>query len=129
MSGDFSTKVIYGNKIRTSNNDSNVFSMEWEKFLKNKVEGDIYAVYSNYQSDHTGSFDFMIGTEVMDGTSSVTIPEGEYYVWEVESNDLSGVGKAWYDIWKSDLPRTYDHDFELYKTDGSISIYLSIANS
>ncbi len=122
-------KVIYGNKIRTSNEDINVFSKEWEEFLKNKSEGDIYAVYSNYESNHTGSFDFMIGTEEKSGQHSITIPNGEYYMWEVESNDLNGVGEAWYEIWQSDLPRAFATDFEVYKRDGSIVIYLSIVAS
>ncbi|MEK4487284.1 effector binding domain-containing protein [Psychrobacillus sp. FSL H8-0484] len=129
MRKEFSTKAIYGNKIRTNNNDIRVFSNMWVEFLKNKVEGDVYAIYSNYQSDHTGDFDFLIGTEEVVGSSTVTIPEGEYYVWEVATNDMEAVGKAWNEIWKSDLPRTYNHDFELYKTDGSISIYLSVSNS
>ncbi|TQR19626.1 GyrI-like domain-containing protein [Psychrobacillus vulpis] len=126
MRENFSTKVIYGNKVRTNNNDSSIFSKLWEEFLKNKVQGDIYAVYSNYESDFTGNFDFMIGTEKKNGEHFITIGEGEYYIWEVESQDLSGVGKAWNEIWKSDLPRAYTTDFEVYKTDGSIDIYLSV---
>ena len=120
------TKVIYGNKVRTNNNDSNIFSKKWEEFLQNKVNGDIYAIYSNYESDYTGDFDFMIGTEEMVGEDSITIENGEYYVWEVESKDPSSVGKAWGEIWKSDLARAYTTDFEIYKTNGSIAIYLSI---
>ncbi|MCZ8534325.1 GyrI-like domain-containing protein [Psychrobacillus psychrodurans] len=120
------TKVIYGNKVRTNNNDSSIFSKKWEEFLQNKVNSDIYAIYSNYESDFTGEFDFMIGTEEMAGEDSITIDNGEYYVWEVESKDLNGVGMAWKEIWESDLPRAYKTDFEIYKTNGSIAIYLSV---
>lgn len=120
------SKVIYGNKVRTNNHDSSIFSKKWEEFLQNKVNGDIYAIYSNYDSDYTGDFDFMIGTEEKAGEDSFTIENGDYFVWEVESKDLSGVGKAWSEIWKSDLPRAYATDFEIYKTDGSIAIYLSV---
>ena len=121
--------LIHGNKIRTNNNDINVFSTMWSEFLKNKVEGDIYAIYCNYESDYTGDFDFIIGTEVNNGKYSVTIPKGEYYIRDVASQDPRDVGEAWNEIWKSNLPRTYQTDFELYKTDGSISIYLSVDNS
>ncbi|QUG42975.1 effector binding domain-containing protein [Psychrobacillus sp. INOP01] len=120
------TKVIYGNKVRTNNNDSSIFSKKWEEFLQNKVNSDIYAIYSNYESDYTGDFDFMIGTEEMAGEDSITIENGDYYVWEVESNGLNSVGKAWREIWESDLPRAYKTDYEIYKQNGSIAIYLSV---
>ncbi|MEK3980245.1 GyrI-like domain-containing protein [Psychrobacillus sp. FSL K6-2836] len=120
------TKVIYGNKVRTNNHDSSIFSKKWEEFLQNKVNGDIYAIYGNYESDFTGDFDFMIGTEENTGEDSFTIANGEYYIWEVKSKDPSGVGQAWREIWESDLPRAYKTDFEVYKTNGSIAIYLSI---
>lgn len=120
------TKVIYGNKVRTNNHDSSIYSKKWEEFLQNKVNGDIYAIYGNYESDFTGDFDFMIGTEENTGEDSFTIENGEYYIWEVKSKDPSGVGQAWKEIWESDLPRAYKTDFEVYKTNGSIAIYLSI---
>lgn len=123
-------KIVYGNKVRANNSDASIFPKTWEEFLKRQVNGDIYAVYSNYENDYTGDFDFMIATEEKSEGNSITIGNGEYYIWEVESNDLSGVGKAWGEIWKSDLPRAYATDFEVYKTDGSIAIYLSVvANS
>jgi len=120
------TKTIYGNKVRTNNHDSSIFSKKWEEFLEKKVNGDIYAIYNNYESDYTGAFDFMIGTEENFGDDSITIENGEYYVWEVESKDLSSVAEAWREIWESDIPRAYKTDFEVYKTNGSIAIYLSI---
>ena len=120
------TKMIYGNKVRTNNHDNIIFSKKWEDFLQNKVNGDIYAIYSNYESDYTGNFDFMIGTEEKSGEDSITIENGEYYVWEVESKDPSDVGKAWREIWISDIPRAYKTDFEIYKTNGSVAIYLSV---
>ncbi|MDI2586997.1 effector binding domain-containing protein [Psychrobacillus sp. NEAU-3TGS] len=126
MTENIPAKVVYGNKVRANNNDVSIFSKAWEEFLKKQVKGDIYAVYSNYESDYTGDFDFMIGTEQTSGEHSITIGNDEYYIWEVESNDLAGVGKAWSEIWKSDLRRAYTTDFEIYKTDGSITIYLSI---
>lgn len=129
MNENIPEKVVYGNKVKANNSDASLSPKIWEEFLKKQVEGDIYAVYSNYDSDYTGDFDFMIGTEEKNGDHSITIRDGEYYIWEVESNDLSGVGKAWSEIWKSDLPRAYTTDFEIYKTDGTISIYLSVLAS
>ncbi|TQR11013.1 GyrI-like domain-containing protein [Psychrobacillus soli] len=129
MKESFFTKVIYGNTVRANNNNGSIFSKTWEEFLKNQVQGNIYAVYSNYESDYTGDFDFLIGTEEKHGDDNISIENGEYYIWEVKSKDLSGVGKAWSDIWNSDLPRAYTTDFEVYKTDGSIAIYLSVLAS
>ncbi|GGA40199.1 GyrI-like domain-containing protein [Psychrobacillus lasiicapitis] len=130
MTENIPAKVVYGNKVRANNNDVSIFSKAWEEFLKKPVKGEIYAVYSNYESDYTGDFDFLIGTEEKNGEHSITINNGEYYIWKVESNDLAGVSKAWSEIWESDLRRAYTTDFEVYKTDGSIAIYLSVeANS
>ncbi|WP_056830660.1 GyrI-like domain-containing protein [Psychrobacillus sp. FJAT-21963] len=129
MRENISSIVIQGNKVRTNNNNSDVFANQWGEFLKqHTVEEDIFAVYTNYDSDYTGNFDFIIGTENSTEKSSVTIPQGKYFVWKVEKNDPHSVGMAWKEIWHSDVPRTYQTDFEWYKTDGTISIYLSVSS-
>ncbi|PEY42520.1 AraC family transcriptional regulator [Bacillus cereus] len=120
-------KHIYGKKVRTNNQNTDVIVNLWEEFLRLDLKGDVYGVYTNYASDFTGDYDLYIGTEEkLAEESSVTILAGNYYVVEVDHNDPKGVLNAWMDIWKSDIKRAYKTDFEFYSEDGSVKIFLSV---
>ncbi|MFJ7951268.1 GyrI-like domain-containing protein [Lysinibacillus sp. NPDC096418] len=143
-------KHIYGKKVRTNNQNTDVILNLWEEFLRLNLKGDVYAVYSNYTSDFTEDYDLHIGTEenftnesnvtipagdydLHIGTeenftneSNVTIPVGDYHVIEVDPTVPNAVYSAWVEIWNSDLNRAYTTDFEFYGKDGSIKIFLSI---
>ncbi|KOS71711.1 AraC family transcriptional regulator [Lysinibacillus contaminans] len=120
-------KHIYGKKVRTNNQNTDVILGLWEEFLRLDLKGDVYAVYSNYTSDFTEDYDLHIGTEeAFTNESSVTIPTGDYYVIEVDSTVPNAVYNAWLEIWNSDLQRAYKTDFEFYAKDGGVKIFLSI---
>ena len=120
-------KHIYGKKVRTNNQNTDVILSLWNEFLRLDLKGNVYAVYTNYTSDFTEDYDLHIGTEeVFTNESSVTIPTGDYHVIEVDPTVPNAVYNAWVEIWNSDLKRAYTTDFEFYAKDGSVKIFLSI---
>ncbi|MFJ7738078.1 GyrI-like domain-containing protein [Lysinibacillus sp. NPDC097287] len=127
MNTTVTEKNIYGKKVRTNNQNTDIILSLWEEFLRLDVKGDVYAVYSNYESDFTEDYDLHIGTvEEFTNESNVTIPAGDYHVIEVDPTVPNAVYSAWVEIWNSDLNRAYTTDFEFYAKDGSVKIFLSI---
>ncbi|AWC34282.1 GyrI-like domain-containing protein [Bacillus cytotoxicus] len=120
-------KQVYGKKVRTSNQNIHSIFKLWEEFLQLDLKGDVYGVYTNYESDYTGEYDLYIGTEKeLVAEHKMIIPAGNYYVVEVDNSNPQGVFHAWEKIWQSDIKRAYQTDFEFYSKDGSIKIFLSI---
>ena len=137
-------KFLVGLEVRTKNSDE--FSTNgkipklWEVFynekisekINNKTSENIYGIYSNYESDHTGEYDYFIGFEVENVNeyrdSSLKIKEieqGRYSVITTEKGQVQQViGITWEKIWKmspSELggKRSYKTDYEIYTKEAS----------
>lgn len=116
-----------------TDNDSGAESINkvWEDFFQQQVgqaleeykDNDfIYAVYSDYEGDHTQPYRFTLGYKLKEDAPDA-LPEGLHRV-ETETADyamLSAAGEqpkalieAWTAIWQSDLERRYTSDFEIY---------------
>lgn len=118
----------------------------WQKFeqegIFDKVPGKtapvIYAVYHDYESDHTGPYSYFIGCPVAPGTEA---PEGlhtleipaQQYTHIVANGKMPGcVADAWREIWKGGHNRAYRFDYEVYGEKSSdwnnaeVDIYLSV---
>lgn len=143
---------IIGIKVRTSNeNDqaaSDIGSL-WERFMtegisqkiNNKTSEEIFAIYTNYESDHTQPYDTIIGFKV---DALDTIPEGmvgqafdggTYTKFTAKGDVTKGaVYQTWVDIWNTDLDRCYTADFEIYGaktadlTHAEVDIFVAIKN-
>lgn len=124
----------------------------WESYFNSKVAAisgiknpnDIYALYTDYESDATGAYTTLIGHETagapaQDGNlfETKSIPESKYLVFQTTSGPANEVvAQAWQEIWSyfEDSPevRTYKGDFELYDTrnydpaNTQIEIYIAI---
>lgn len=121
--------IIKGKRIRTNNTTLEGVIELWQEIAALQLSGDIYAVYSNYSSNHSGDYDLLIGTETADLPDSIALENCQYMEIPVESNSIDNVGKAWQKIWSNsdiEAKRTYQTDYEKYSQDGSIRIYLSI---
>lgn len=118
----------------------------WQKFMgesvatkiNGKISEDIYAVYFEYDGDHTQPYSFFIGckvnsdAETPEGLDSITIPTQNYTVITAKGKMPDCVANAWQDIWKSDVERAYGYDFEIYNElsadweNATVEIYLSV---
>jgi len=142
---------IIGLAKRTSNDPGEGekdFPAVWGQFMggkfmdkiPNKVSGNIYAVYTEYEGDHSKPYTFLLGckvdslAEIPNGMKGIEIEATEYNKRTVRGNLEEGVliYNAWVDIWKEDLDRSYKADFEVYDEramnpkDAIVDIYVSI---
>jgi predicted transcriptional regulator YdeE len=94
--------------------------------LLNKVGDELYAVYSDYESDYTGDYTFLLGHRVSspdnlpDGVTACRVPNGEFSVFTSEQGPAWVVVPAlWQKIWtltpdQLQGTRAYQVDFEVY---------------
>ena len=120
----------------------------WNKFMAentlqripNKVDNTVYALYTNYEGDHTQPYTVVIGCNVAsldnipEDMTVILIPESKYTQF-MAKGDLTkdAVIKTWMTIWSTDLNRTYTTDIEIYGekaidlTDGEAEILVATA--
>lgn len=105
--------------------------------IENKLGEEIFAVYYNYEGDHTKPFSYFIGCKVADGTKvpdnleSLIIPKGTFIKKIAKGKMRDCIADAWKEIWQSDLHRAYHKDFEVYDerskdwSNAEVDIYVS----
>ncbi len=118
----------------------------WQKFekgnyaaqIKGKLSDEVVAVYHQYEGPEKQSFSYFIGCKVdadstiPQGLDSLTIPQGLYQMIKAQGIIPDCIINAWKEIGASNIPRTYQLDFEIYDerskdwNNGEIDIYLSI---
>jgi predicted transcriptional regulator YdeE len=88
--------------------------------IPNKLSKDVYAVYFEYEGDHTKPFSYFIGcsvnadTDVPKDMDSLFIPEQNYFKVVARGIMPDCIAKSWKDIWNSKIERAYHYDFEVY---------------
>lgn len=130
---------VIGIEVRTNNakeaSADGSIPKQWDKFFKegifekipNKDGSEIVVVYSNYQSDRNGDYDYLIGAGVKDVTTvpagmvAKTVSGGVYTIVTTPAGPVSTVvPETWRKIWdledKRELGgiRAYKTDFEVY---------------
>jgi predicted transcriptional regulator YdeE len=118
----------------------------WQEFEKRNIsaqisngsEREIYAVYYDYDGDHTKPFSYFIGCKVSDNTEApegldlLTIPESNYQEILAKGKMPDCVADSWQLIWNADFPRAYQYDFEVYDNrsldwqNAEVDIFLSV---
>ena len=100
----------------------------WQRFeaeqIPTKIPGErkneVYAVYHDYEGDHLQPFAYFIGcvveagTEVPEGMVGMKIPQGSYHRSLAKGKMPDCIGQAWQEIWQSDIPRSFQVDYEVY---------------
>ena len=124
--------TIVGLAIRTSNDpgkaDQDIPRL-WNKFMAentasripNRVGETIYAIYTDYEGDHTQPYTMVIGCNVSNLDNipedfTVKIVPSSTYTKFTAKGDLTkdAVINTWMDIWNTNLNRTYTTDIEIY---------------
>jgi len=106
--------------------------------IAGKLSEDIYCVYTDYESDHTGRYTAVLGCRVDNADNvpesffTALIPSGDYHIYKPEGKFPESVANTWRQIWKTDINRKYSADYDRYIT-GSKSfeeieaeVYLSV---
>ncbi len=140
-------KFFIGLELRTNNEEcSSAMPAHKDRFFRenvlaripNKINGDILALYTDYEGDYTKPYSWILGCEVSSlegvpaGLVGKTIPEARYAVFTTQGAFPQGLIGAWQDIWKAKLPRCYTSDFEVYRSsfdpekDPEVKVYIAI---
>jgi len=131
---------IIGIEARTTNakemSNQAVIGKQWQRFFQeqvlqkipDKADPNIYAVYTDYATDRSGEYSFVIGAKVNQesrvppGMVLKTVPAGNYAVITSDKGPVDKVVvAAWQQIWaledKAALGgrRAYRADFEIYQ--------------
>ena len=108
--------------------------------IPNKLSEEIYAIYTDYETDYRGKYTAIIGCKV---SSLEEIPLGmigrafhgeNYQKFTAKGAMPSAVQTTWLEIWKKDeqLNRSYSADFEIYGAnsqnggDSEVDIYVGV---
>lgn len=125
-------KLFIGLELRTHNNECSVtMPMHKEKFFRenipakipNKINGNILALYTDYEGDYTKPYSWILGCEVSSlddvptGLVGKVIPESDYAVFTTQGSFPQGLITVWQNVWQSQLHRSYTSDFEVYRSD------------
>ncbi|WP_136465941.1 GyrI-like domain-containing protein [Flagellimonas onchidii] len=124
--------TIVGLSIRTSNDPGkadNDIPKLWHRFMDentvnripNKVDETLYAIYTDYEGDHTQPYTMVIGCNVSkldnipEDMTVKMIPESNYTLFTAKG-DLTkdAVINTWMKIWNANLKRAYTTDIEVY---------------
>ena len=120
---------VVGLSMITSNETaSEEINALWQNFFEqsvgqdvpNRVDDVIYAVYSDYEGDHTKPYRLTIGYKI---EGAAQMKDYLYHV-EVQGADYAMMGaigeqpkaliETWTAVWQSDLDRKFETDFEVY---------------
>lgn len=94
---------------------------EIQQQIPNKVDNDIYAVYTEYETDFTGTYTVIIGSSVKsledipEGFVGITIEKAVYQKFVSKGKMPEAVVNTWMEIWgNKDLDRAYKADFTVH---------------
>lgn len=123
--------TVAGFSLRTSNTSPSMqadIGAMWGRFFSpgaydailGKKDGKYVGMYTNYESDHKGAYDFVACCAVSDvkqgtGIETKIIPAGKYAKFTLRGPMMETVGGFWQALWNMDLPRAYTCDFEEYQ--------------
>lgn len=140
-------KFFIGLELRTNNEECSVaMPAHKDRFFKenilskipNKINGNILALYTDYEGDYTKPYSWILGCEVSsldevpEGLVGKVISESKYAVFTTQGEFPQGLIAVWQDIWKSGLQRLYTSDFEVYRSDfdpqrnPEVKVYIAI---
>ena len=144
--------MITGIAVRTTNENEQAakdIGGLWNKFMTNsiasripnKVDDTIYAVYTDYEGDHTKPYTMILGCKVKTVDSSPDDMVSRHFIGGnhvkfTAKGDLTAdaVSSEWLNIWKADINRTYTADIEVYDsraadpTNGEADILIAVTD-
>ena len=132
---------VVGIAVRTTNEDGRArkdIGDLWTTFVSENIQAnipakfsdDVYCVYTDYETDHTGWYTTVLGCRVTeaghDGMFAALVPSGNYRQYGPQGELPDSVGEAWMQIWNESNGRCYVADYDVYKPDGGVEIYVGV---
>ena len=144
-------KVI-GISVRTTNENGQAakeIPELWQRFMSenliskipNKVNDEIYSLYTEYESDHTKPYTAILGCKVEQldivpkGMVGNSFEGGNYVKTSTKGDLLQGlIVNQWAKIFEMNLERTFAVDFEVFgekaqkPSDAEVDFYVGVKN-
>jgi len=143
---------VLGMSVRTTNalemTGQGKIGNLWRQLKEQKIAvgKDIYAVYSNYESDQNGAYNYLLGwkapseemrvfKQLPPGLTAVKIQAGKYAIIPSQRGPAPKVvPEVWKRIWaltptQLTRPRAFKTDFELYRpanADGPVEVFIGL---
>ena len=125
---------IVGIAVRTSNQNGQAqidignlwqrfFSQDIPALITQKLSEDVYCVYTDYESDHTGAYTTILGFRVENNSDfpepliKTDIPSGNYHCYTSAGKLPESLIETWQQIWKTENNRLFTADFDVYGSD------------
>lgn len=123
---------VIGISVRTTNENGRAakeIADLWGRFMNekimeaipDKIDGTVYSIYTDYESDHTKPYTAILGCrvsnleQVPEGMAGKTIEAGNYLKLSAKGDLMKGLIVAkWTEIWNMDLNREFSTDFEVF---------------
>lgn len=138
--------TVIGMSERIDPSQPEAIGQHWENFrnqdikssLDKRFNDDVWAVYYQYEGDHTQPYRMLLGYRVPDGTpipeglAACKVPESYYALYIAQGPMPACIEDTWNTVYKADLDRTYKADFEVYgrfaqdPKDVEVPIYVGI---
>ncbi|AZJ36215.1 GyrI-like domain-containing protein [Tenacibaculum singaporense] len=141
---------VIGISVRTTNENQQAakdIPALWQRFMSeniaeqipNKLSSEVYAVYTDYESDYTKPYTTIIGCKVSEignvpeGFMSKKIAAPNYKTYVAKGSLVENiVYNKWLEIWDEDINRAYTSDYEVYgakstdPTNAEVEIFIGI---
>lgn len=144
---DLADFTVVGRSTKAQNNPEGFQAIGhlWQEFfsagasqqISNRQTDDVIALYHGYEGDATAPYHLTLGAKVTEPSKEIDqlscrhVPSATYEVFRLA--DQTGLDAAqvcitlWQHIWQqTQLKRAYTFDFEQYKTDGSVEVYIAV---
>lgn len=135
--------LIRTNNQREMNPATAQIPKQWQDFMQIWPEppGQVYAVYTDYQSDHTGEYTFGLGfvlqpkQDIPKGMSELILPTADYLVYPATSTKTEDIVATWQQVWHdfdpqhlkhAPLRRSYTTDYERYESLTQVSVCIAV---
>ncbi|GAA2215977.1 GyrI-like domain-containing protein [Nonomuraea monospora] len=141
--------VVVGFAVRTTNADEMdparaKLPALWQRagapgafaHVPGRVDENLYAVLTDYESDHHGAFTQIVGTGVRtvprlpEGMVAVRVPAGQALRLEARGPLPQSLVESWQTVWKhtesgGTPPRAFTTDLEVHHPDG-VDLYIAV---
>ncbi|MES2763252.1 MAG: GyrI-like domain-containing protein [Bacteroidota bacterium] len=141
---------IVGISVRTTNENRQAMKdipFLWNKFftenikdkIPNRINDDLYCVYTHYEKDHTQPYTTILGYKVKaddalpEDLVAIAIEAHNYKVFSASGKASENfVYKEWLNIWNADIDRAFTSDFEIYDAtaqdpeNAKVDIYIAV---
>jgi len=146
---DLPAFTVIGLSVRTTNaqemigTDGRIAPL-WDRFAHGGAgaipgiveQGTTYAVYTSYESDESGAYDFVLGKSVQssqsapEGMVKLQIPAARYMVFSAAGSSPDAIKAAWLKVYEyfgrqTGAQRAFTADFEQHSSSGT-KLYIAV---